>query len=243
MTRPTIETRPLFHGLFNQIKQEYCSARFLLFEGIYNKSIHYSDTNVYLVDTFDFPVYNLNIEKIKSSYRSIYSIFDRIAYFLNKYFDLGIMDNKISFNRIWSRDTRILKKTYEPGKIFKIKDDNYLLRGLYWIKKDLYDKTDSGYKGVINPSLNRTYKIRNTMEHKYLKIIDEKFTNINEADDSLVSMVITLQEFEELSIDLLKIVHEAIILLTQVVYVEEMKNSNEPSFEVTLPEFRDEWKF
>ena len=73
------EIKPIYHGLFNQIKQEYCAARYLVFDGIYNKSLHFSDDNVYLVDTLDYPIYSLNIEKIKSAYRTIYSLFDRIA--------------------------------------------------------------------------------------------------------------------------------------------------------------------
>ncbi|WP_175496505.1 hypothetical protein [Enterococcus casseliflavus] len=34
-------------------------------------------------------------------------------------------------------------------------------------KKDLYGNSVSDYKDHIDPMLNRTYKIRNIMEHQY----------------------------------------------------------------------------
>lgn len=236
------ETKPIYHGLFNQIKQEYCAARYLLFDGIYNKSLHFSDDDVYLIDTLDYPVYSLNIEKIKSAYRTIYSLFDRIAFLLNEYLDLGIKRNRISFNLMWSKRKDILKKDYKTNKIFSIIDKNYLVRGLYWIKKDLYNNTESGYNGVVNPHLNRAYKIRNTMEHKYLKIIDNNFIDAYKVEDSLAEMIVSQQEFEKLAVDLLKTVREAIIILTQIIYLEEYKNSQSDIPGISLIEFSDEWK-
>ncbi|ELP8668554.1 hypothetical protein QTV07_002548 [Staphylococcus pseudintermedius] len=84
----SINDHSSFYGIFNQIKQEYCSARYILYEGMYNNKNHFSDENVYLVNTIDYPTYGLNIEKVKAAYRSAYALFDRIGYFLNKYFKL-----------------------------------------------------------------------------------------------------------------------------------------------------------
>lgn len=95
------KTMPRYHGIFNQIKQEFVSARFLIYDGLSNRDIHYSDKNVYLINTLDYPVYGLGIEKIKAAYRSIYSIFDKIAFFLNVYLKLDIPEKEISFNNLW----------------------------------------------------------------------------------------------------------------------------------------------
>ena len=58
------------------------------------------------MDTLDYPVYGIGIEKVKAAYRSIYSIFDKLAYFLNKYLKLGISDDVISFVNLWYKDVR-----------------------------------------------------------------------------------------------------------------------------------------
>ena len=76
----SINDHSSFYGIFNQIKQEYCSVRYILYEGMYNNKNHFSDENVYLVNTIDYPKYGLNIE-IKAAYRSAYALFDRIGYF------------------------------------------------------------------------------------------------------------------------------------------------------------------
>src|SRR5699024_9228345 len=55
MIRPLKEKLPVYSGLFNQIKQIYCSARYFIFDGIYNKKIHFSDKEVYLVNMYDYP--------------------------------------------------------------------------------------------------------------------------------------------------------------------------------------------
>ena len=77
----SINDHSSFYGIFNQIKQEYCSARYILYEGMYNNKNHFSDENVYLVNTIDYPKYGLNIERVKAAYRSAYALFDRIGYF------------------------------------------------------------------------------------------------------------------------------------------------------------------
>src|SRR5699024_8802532 len=156
MIRPLKEKLPVYSGLFNQIKQIYCSARYFIFDGIYNKKIHFSDKEVYLVNMYDYPVYSINIEKIKAGYRAIYSLLDTIAYFLNEYFDLGKNRNRVSFNNIWTF------KNNDGNTILDLSPNNYLLQALYWIKKDIYNETKSEYKGKINVKLDRAYQIRNS---------------------------------------------------------------------------------
>lgn len=57
--------KPIFQSIYNQIKQEFVSARFLYYEGVtndYNK--HYSDNDVKLYRLFDSPIYSLSVEKV-----------------------------------------------------------------------------------------------------------------------------------------------------------------------------------
>ncbi len=226
------------HGLFNQIKQEYCSARYILFDGMFKSRFHFSDNNVKLYNTLDYPKYGLSIEKVKSAYRSAYALFDRIGFFLNKYYDLKLSDKEVSFRRVWKKDS----------KIFKYMENNHALKGLYWIKKDLYSDTINIQKENIDPILHKTYNIRNIMEHRYLKILDSNF--INEANDSKydeVAHVITSDEFYDLGINLIRTCREMIILLCLSININEKLKVQELDGKIIGPmyldDFDDEWKF
>lgn len=242
MKEPLKFTTPRFHGLFNIIKQEYCSARYNIFDGIYNKKLHFSDKDVYIANTFDYSVNNINIEKVKSAYKSVYSVFDKIAYFLNEYYKLEIPRRIIDFNNVWREQITINKKKID-NPIREYMSSNYILRGLYWIKKDLYNDDTHGYKGLVNTRLNTAYNIRNNMEHQYLKILDGEFEPIYNPENEIASMIVSRAEFEELSIVLLKTVREAIIMLVQSVYINEKNNDNEiESFPIILQAIEDDWK-
>ncbi|GEL68201.1 hypothetical protein MPS01_23560 [Marinilactibacillus psychrotolerans] len=103
-----------------------------------DRNTHFFNKKVFLVNTLDYPIYGIGIEKVKAAYRSIYSIFDKIAYFLNKYFKLKIPDGTISFVNLWYKDMRKNKRREEIQKILQ---ENYALNGLWWIYKDLRNKT------------------------------------------------------------------------------------------------------
>lgn len=237
MVAPISEVYPRFHGLFNQIKQEYCSARFMIYEGIENPKLHFSDKQVFLVNTLDYPTYGLNIEMVKNAYRTIYSLFDRIGFFLNEYYSLGLPQRKVSFGAIWNKNSPLLQ----------IAESNYILKALYWMKKDLYGNSISDYKDYIDPVLNRTYEIRNVMEHRYLKIIS--YTNLvsDKYKKDKLATIISEEEFHDLAINLLRTCRESIILLVMLINVEEKKKSTNSDGLIIpgrpLSEYKDDWKF
>lgn len=232
----SIDDYSSFYGIFNQIKQEYCSARYILYEGIYNNNNHFSDENVYLVNTIDYPKYGLNIEKVKAAYRSAYALFDRIGYFLNKYFELGLKDREVSFRKIWQN---------KNSKIYKVLKNNLALKGMYWTYKDLFAKTKSKDLDYIDKKLRRTYKIRNIMEHRYLKVLDSNFIDQATNDYDKLAYTITSDELNELGINLIRICRELIILLCFTVNIKENntnKDEKDKFVTMALREFSDEWK-
>ena len=231
------ETTPKFHGLFNQIKQEYCSARFMMFEGIYSEK-HFSDKHVKLVNTLDYSDYGLGIERMKASFRACYSVLDRIAYFLNDYYNLGLNDNKVDFGKIWN--AKNTKKLREASK------KNLILRALFWMKKDLSPKPIKDFSEFLDPMLNRAYVLRNTIEHRYLKVVNDIFIlNSEELTDPLAT-VISMSSFQEISLYLLKTCRESIILLYLAIIAEERNKQSNLEGEVLpsflLSEFDDDWK-
>ncbi|MFR1888511.1 MAG: LA2681 family HEPN domain-containing protein [Anaerostipes caccae] len=228
---------PSFHGLFNQIKQEYVSARYLAYDGLINRNRHFSDKEVFMIDTLDYPVYGLSVEKIKAAYRSVYAIFDRIAYFLNFYFDLNITERNCSYKTIWSKNSLLHENASK----------NYPLLGFKWICKDIANRSVSKFKNHIDPTMEKISDVRNKMEHRYFKIVDNKPAYEDKKRVDEMAFLIEFTEFEELTIELLRNAREAIMLLVMTVYVEEgnKRQTMGPKIKIGgmhLSEYEDDWK-
>lgn len=158
----------------------------------------------------------------------LYSIFDKIGYFINEYFKLGIDRNKVYFKNVWYENGRINPKIEEL--------ENNPLRGLYFLSKDLFteNKNETEYVDVTDPEANRIYELRNNLEHKYCKI--HWFSTVDNGDllvyDS-IEYSITEEEFAEKTYKLLRYVREAILYLSLSVHTEERKDRTESG--VVLP--------
>lgn len=160
-----VDEKPIYQLMFNQIKQEYVSARFLFYESLFNNGIHFSDKEVTLMDTLDYAVYSLSLEKTKITFKICYSILDKIAYFIYIYLKLGKINNRINFKTIWFKNLDKNQGLHETIT----KTDNWALRGLYWLSKDLYEKEFDTY---IEPQAKEIANIRNYIEHKSFKIVE-----------------------------------------------------------------------
>lgn len=83
---------PEVFGIFNQLKQEIVSARYILFQAIQESqrdSLHFADKKVKLVDMLDYRHYRLWVEMAKMAFLHAYAIFDKIGYLINDYWRLG----------------------------------------------------------------------------------------------------------------------------------------------------------
>src|SRR5262249_20765766 len=154
LSLPSITTSigqfPPLIGFFNQMKQEYVSGRWLLYEGLHAASTHFSDHNVLLINTLDYPSYGLAVEKVKAASRIAYSMFDKIAFFLNEYASLGIKSRDVYFKTLWydrHKKPRTVRKEFASSR-------NWPLRGLYWLSKDLFDPE---LQAVMEPEAQELY--------------------------------------------------------------------------------------
>ena len=95
-----------FPTFYNILKQEYVSARFHLFNSQPKDEEHFSDRDVLLMDSFDYGVFDFRAEQLKLAFRSAYSIFDKIALFVNDYFQVGLEPKRVSFRQIWQRQIK-----------------------------------------------------------------------------------------------------------------------------------------
>jgi len=228
----------LHYGFFNQIKQEFVSARYLYYEGISAARPHYSDKQVTLYNTFDYPSYSLAVEKVKAAFRILYSVFDKLAFFLNNYMHLSIPERRVNFRSFWY-------KSQDKGK--GLRDDlrqreNWPLRGLFWLSKDLYED-QLGFRDVIEPDAQELAAVRNHLEHKYLKLHEfgppPRFDE--DDDEGFAPMADTLaysvgrSEFEAKTMKLMKIVRAALIYLSLTIYTEEKSRARERGDAHVLP--------
>lgn len=237
-----------YSGFFNQLKQEFTSARFLLYEGTHSQRPHYADRNTRLINTLDYPSYSIYVEKTKAAYRLFYSIFDKIAFFLNDYLGLGVPKRNISFRSLWYRD-QDRKKGLRPD--FQ-SHDNWPLRGLFWLSKDLYDDR-RGFRDSLEPEARQLAEIRNQMEHKFLKLHDDLWLGAQSQrmqssslyDQFAFSMY--RSEFERIALKLARISRAAVIYLGLSVHREENKREEKRGRSISLPSlpvdlFDDDWK-
>jgi hypothetical protein len=227
---------PIYQGIFNQIKQEYVSARFLMYEGIMHKGLHFSDRKNLQMDTLDYATYSLSIEKIKVAFRTCYSVFDKIGYLLNEYLHLGINPDKVTFKRIWYSF-----KNNKPVSLNPIisNSPNWSFRGLYWLSKDLDEKN---FASSIEPDAQEIASIRNFIEHKSFKTVEFGLSGLGE--DKL-TYTITRPEFESKTIKLFTLVRSAIIYLSLGIYIEEYKKRklSVPILPIDFISLRDDFKY
>lgn len=233
-----IHEPPTLIGFFNQMKQEFVSARWLYYEGVHAKDPHFSDRGVLLFNTLDYPSYGLAIEKIKAAFRIAYSLFDKIGFFLNDYMQLGVKEKDVYFKNIWYRnyEKRELRPELEQS-------ENWPFRGLHWLAKDLVEKE---FEDVMEPDAEALYKIRNHLEHKYLKVHEML---IPRTPDTMLSSLWTdrlaysvqRQVFEAKTLRLLRLARAALIYSSLGMHREEIRRQKHRGKTVNAPMTLEIW--
>jgi hypothetical protein len=256
-------TGPALLGMYNQMKQEFASARYLYYEGITSDTVHFSDKGVHLYDTLDSPVYSLAGEKTKSAFRVAYSTLDKIGFFLKHYFELSVPERTVSFKNVWYRHGK-----RREGLEAVIRDSqNWPLRGLFWLGKDLYED-DPGFRESLEPEAEELRDVRNALEHRYLKLSNELWSEFKtarselldriapgttrpEALDALDDNLALFQgrsEFDTKALRMFQMVRAALIYLCLAVHWEEERRSRERGVDRPVPSMEapildDDFKF
>ena len=236
----SIDEPPALLGLFNQLKQEFVTARWLYYDGTRSEVVHFADRDVSLFNTLDYPTYSIAIEKVKAAYRLAYSIFDKIAFFLNAYLDLKLDSSRVYFRGVWYVNAdRKLGIRPELDR-----SENWPLRGLYWLAKDLFDKD---FHDVTEPDAQVLYAIRNQLEHRYLKVheIYSQPANPTTADrmwiDSL-AYSIQREDFEAKTLRILRQARAGLVYLSLAMHREERRRAKGKGDARTIPMVLDVWE-
>jgi hypothetical protein len=206
-----IDSPHIFDSFFDQMKQEYVSARWLLFEGLSAKVPHFSDRDVFLGATEPRPSFSLAIEKVKAAYRISYSLFDKIGFFMNAYMGLGIPERQTSFRRLWRTDEK------EPIRGEFDLTGNWAFCALYWLTKDFFEKANDE---VAEPQARGLSDIRNHIEHKYLRVTVAEAPTMPPGD---LAFMASREQFEGKAVHLLKLARSALMYLAIGVGLEERR--------------------
>lgn len=133
--------------------------------------IHFSNKTFQHVDSRCGAIDNLKVSHLKSAFKILYSLFDKIAYFIHRFFDLNDIskDNKIYIDKLFQK---LNGKGWKPNE--KLEDGkNYFINALFFILQDLRDV--KGFESVskwIDPNAQKFSEIRNAMEHRSLVVVD-----------------------------------------------------------------------
>lgn len=224
---------PYFFAMMQQLKQEYISARFMLYQGIHNnEQMHFSDSTIDHIDTLDAPEYGYWLETLKSSFKMAYGILDKIGCFLNEYLSLKIDKKRLYFRTLWYKKNSIKKGLREEFQELP----NLPLRGLHWLSKDLMNSSQAieQPQDYLDPEAQNIAIIRNEMEHGYLRVVG--FRDIPSAWEGDFAMKITYSELVEKSLHVLKLAREALFYLGLSVCIEETMRAHEgPIIQNDLP--------
>jgi hypothetical protein len=167
----------MYHGNFDELKNDYCYARYLVFSAkdIPNENEHFFNETYPHVNDMAHSVTNLKASHYKSAFKILYAIFDKVAYFISRFFDLNDVadDRNISFDNIF-RDLSVKDKNkWLPNKKLK-NSGNCFIHALFYILKDIRDvKTHTPISKWLDPDAKKFTDIRNAIEHRSFKIVDD----------------------------------------------------------------------
>ena len=221
-------------GFYNQMKQEFVSARWLYYEGITGTRAHFSDRDTHLYDTLSVPSYSLETEKTKVAFRMAYSLFDKIALFINDYFKVGLSERQVSFRSVWYQHGGISKSL---NAVFQDRH-NWPLRGLFWLSKDLYEPA---FQESSDPDAEGLAHLRNHLEHKYCQVNEDLGIRYSEVvssrKGSSLGLRIGRDMLDSKGLHILKLARSAMIYLSLAVHREETARNvtGNPSLVASMP--------
>lgn len=195
-----------FQEYLNRLKQEYVFARYLTVQSFYkSKDLSFIDNDNALVDSYSDTINNIYIEHARVAYRVAFSLLDKIALFVNEYYQLGLAPNKIYFGSL------SIKK-YIAGK-----NNKYITPKLISLCP------------IQNPFLAAIIDLANDFEGEYFSDIREmrrklehRFFNIYRFERN---GKMSLESFNSILLQLLYLIKSTIFYIVQMIDYEESKKS------------------
>lgn len=250
MVLPTITTSfsdgpgiPAVVQHFNIVKQEFCAARYAMFEARTTAGIHFSDRGVLLYDTLDYPAIGFAVERMKMAFRGAYAVFDKTAFLLNAFLRLGHHERRVSFRNLWFEKGR-------EGRIHEALEErpNWPLRGLYWLSKDIFE---DGFRNATEPDAEMLYDLRNHMEHKFVSVHDLLLRPTYPPSGGTTGsgvLAISFDDLEARTLRQMKLARATLVYMALAIHSEERRRDVARGEgliygQSVLATFEDGWKF
>lgn len=217
---------PKWFAMLNQLKEEYVYARFLCFEGTVKQGeVHYADKEVKLsLASYDYANYSIRIEELKSAYKTLFSIFDQIGFFINEFWELGFQERTAD--------------AYHVFKCTKYPKDNVALTALYWSYCEFVER----FGNAESASEEGLKTLRNALEHKFVKVHEYDYKGQLQIENDRFYHV-SEEELKLYVIRLLELAREWIIEIVYAVGIEESKKGkNDKAVHMGIIDFEDDWK-
>ena len=209
-----IEEAPRFPAYYNLMKQEYVSARYRLYRATHEDDPCFLMRDVLMLDGDVGQTLGHYTEELRSAFRSAYAIFDKIALFLNDYLQIGLKPRDVTFRRVWSESSPVSgRRPMFAGH------RNWLLRGLYFLSKDLFD---GAFEEVSEPDAAKLARMRNQIEHRFLSL-----QHVPHGESTETHWLISVDEVQGKALRLLRIAREALIYLSLAMHCEEALRTEE----------------
>lgn len=217
---------PRWFAMLNQLKEEYAYSRYLCFECTrYKDKVHFADKEVKLsLSSFEYTNYSIRIEQIKSAYKTLFSIFDQIGYFINDFFQIGFKERDASADRVF--------------KSPKYPMDNVAMAALFWCYCEFSEK----YGEADNPSEKDLKILRNALEHKFVKVHEYPYNKKLELEEDNFYHI-SEEDLISQTIRMLQLAREWIMELVYAIGIEERKKGTSDNvIHLDIIDFDDEWK-
>ncbi len=184
----------------NQIKEDFAVARLLFVQAQYErKDYNRICKRTKYVYSLDYSMFNLYGGLLKSAFTQAYNILDKIAVFINEYYNLEMNPKQIYFTNVWQKkETKTVLEASE----------NLALFALY----DIYLDFRSGY-------YKRIKDIRNAITHRRLVMYDSTCTV--EWEEKEHDCNIGYESMLSETTHLLQLVRSAIIYMVNAIEIQE----------------------
>ncbi len=219
-----------FCYVFNQIKEEFATARHLYYQSFHqDKEVMEVNQITEYVDTLDSADFGLRNGFLKTSLRLAVDLLDKCAGFLNLYLELGNDPTRVLWSNVWYKQLKY-KKSFDNSLNSIICEKvayNSYLKALVSVRKDLHEKESEDFY---------PFKIlRDYVTHQGITLHKNEVTDKSKVNYSL-------QQMQEETYFLLRMVKAAIIYLVGVVIIEEKEKNSNNAVETTFytkPELSD----
>ncbi|WP_313112988.1 LA2681 family HEPN domain-containing protein [Pseudescherichia sp.] len=202
----------MYHGNFDELKNDYCYSRYLFYTAlnIPQEAKHFFNDTYPHVEDMSHSLTNLKSSHYKSAFRTLYSLFDKISYFLHRFLELNDIkdDNKITFDSIFRDISK--RNAWVPHPRLKM-SKNPFIHALFYILKDIRDVKDATpTTRWLDPEAKSFAEIRNALEHRSLKIIDDFGYTLTQLDKEYTSEQLKnyIAEKDQCALDLEKLYHD-----------------------------------